>query len=260
VTYTKHGRQHVELPAFHSVATSVQRFQGRLAVSTPHSTGNPARATLTFDGNGNLISARRVTGAAATRRLDITASISGFADGAQHQTFTGMCSMGRLRCSPNWRPESTASIEQDGHRKRAPWQSFSIRFRCTHYRGRSAMDDGDPGTDRARQFRPRARPVRATGTTPIRRLSPRAQPRSGRRPAGRPWQHYRGSLDAFPNVDIATESSNSSWRQRSYEPTPRVITPSIRSSRTRFAPETVRTAKGGTKPAPGKSLDRPLPT
>jgi len=220
VTYTNTGVNTWSYQLSIPSADLSPTVSGTPPVSTPQ-TGILQTGTLTFDGNGNLISDTQGTGAAATPPTDITASISGFADGASNQTFNWNVLNGTTPVITQLAAaNSTASIEQDGTAS-APCR-VSVSVPMAPLPGRSAMERRRPW-DRSRSpVSPTSKACRATGQHLFddSRLGPAHDRGADQR---RPGQHYRRSLEAS-NVDIATEFSNLIVAQRSYEANARVIT------------------------------------
>jgi flagellar hook protein FlgE len=221
VTYTNTGVNTWSYQLSIPSADLSPTVSGTPPVSTPQ-TGILQTGTLTFDGNGNLISDTQGTGAAATPPTDITASISGFADGASNQTFNWNVLNGTTPVITQLAAaNSTASIEQDGTAS-GTLQSFSIGSDGTITGSFSNGTTATLGQIALASFADEQGLSRNGDNTYSTTLAS-GQPTIGAPTSGGLGSITGGSLEAS-NVDIATEFSNLIVAQRSYEANARVIT------------------------------------
>jgi len=221
VTYTNTGVSTWSYQLSIPSADLSPTVSGTPPVSTPQ-TGILQTGTLTFDGNGNLISDTQGTGAAATPPTDITASISGFADGASNQTFNWNVLNGTTPVITQLAAaNSTASIEQDGTAS-GTLQSFSIGSDGTITGSFSNGTTATLGQIALASFADEQGLSRNGDNTYSTTLAS-GQPTIGAPTSGGLGSITGGSLEAS-NVDIATEFSNLIVAQRSYEANARVIT------------------------------------
>jgi len=221
VTYTNTGVNTCSYQLSIPSADLSPTVSGTPPVSTPQ-TGILQTGTLTFDGNGNLISDTQGTGAAATPPTDITASISGFADGASNQTFNWNVLNGTTPVITQLAAaNSTASIEQDGTAS-GTLQSFSIGSDGTITGSFSNGTTATLGQIALASFADEQGLSRNGDNTYSTTLAS-GQPTIGAPTSGGLGSITGGSLEAS-NVDIATEFSNLIVAQRSYEANARVIT------------------------------------
>ena len=221
VTYTNTGVNTWSYQLSIPSADLSPTVSGTPPVSTPQ-TGILQTGTLTFDGNGNLISDTQGTGAAATPPTDITASISGFADGASNQTFNWNVLNGTTPVITQLAAaNSTASIEQDGTAS-GTLQSFSIGSDGTITGSFSNGTTATLGQNALASFADEQGLSRNGDNTYSTTLAS-GQPTIGAPTSGGLGSITGGSLEAS-NVDIATEFSNLIVAQRSYEANARVIT------------------------------------
>ena len=221
VTYTNTGVNTWSYQLSIPSADLSPTVSGTPPVSTPQ-TGILQTGTLTFDGNGNLISDTQGTGAAATPPTDITASISGFADGASNQTFNWNVLNGTTPVITQLAAaNSTASIEQDCTAS-GTLQSFSIGSDGTITGSFSNGTTATLGQIALASFADEQGLSRNGDNTYSTTLAS-GQPTIGAPTSGGLGSITGGSLEAS-NVDIATEFSNLIVAQRSYEANARVIT------------------------------------
>jgi flagellar hook protein FlgE len=179
-------------------------------------TGILETGTLTFDGNGNLISDTiGAAGTANTPAVDITAiPITGFTDGASNMTFNWNLLNGKTPVITQLAgPNSTSSIQQDGSAS-GTLVKFTIGSDGTISAtlGQIALASFADEQGLSHQGSNDFSPTLASG-----------QPTIGGPGTGGLGTISGGALEQS-NVDIATEFANLIVAQRSYEANARVVT------------------------------------
>ncbi|MGA2001779.1 MAG: flagellar hook protein FlgE [Terriglobales bacterium] len=186
-------------------------------------TGILSTGTLTFDGNGNLLSDTIGSGSANTPPVNITGiSISGFADGASTQSVNWNLLNGSTPMITQLAAaDSTASIQQDGTSS-GTLENFSIGSDGTITGAFSNGTTAVLGQIALASFADEQGLSRNGGND----FSPTLA--SGQPTIGAPTTGGLGTLSGGAleqsNVDIATEFANLIVAQRSYEANARVVT------------------------------------
>lgn len=227
--YDSLGAPHQLTFTYTNTGTNTWSYQ----VSIPSSDLNPVNGTaqtgilstgtLTFDGNGNLLSDTIGSGSANTPPVNITGiSISGFADGASTQSVNWNLLNGSTPMITQLAAaDSTASIQQDGTSS-GTLENFSIGSDGTITGAFSNGTTAVLGQIALASFADEQGLSRNGGND----FSPTLA--SGQPTIGAPTTGGLGTLSGGAleqsNVDIATEFANLIVAQRSYEANARVVT------------------------------------